>query len=374
VAKYDVTHSCGHTARYNLIGPHRTREWRIQCLQKDPCPDCFEAERQRRNREAAEANRAAELPALRGSEKQIIWAESIRARLIAETEESVQTLGDADPSLIERLCTQDMASWWIDRRELSVRQLLREMQGPAQKPTTFAGELREQEVALAAKAAATLRPEAARTETVAEIRAVGDTLIVEFAEKREDFRQLMRQQLRFTWANTHWARKMTTVTGSILDRLAETGHRLLAAGFPIRIYDDTLRAKAIAGDYEPEQRRWVQRRMDGQYAGWFVLSWPREANLFSEARRLRGSRYLDGKTHVPAEQYEQVLAFAERYGFRLSPGAVGLADQARTVRELSLVTPVAPIPVPDPPAPAGNVPPVLGTPDGVGVSDALRDN
>lgn len=66
------------------------------------------------------------LRALTGSEKQIAWAEKIRAELIP----AIETYISADPRcaanpaagaaikliLMDTLCFQSKASWWIDRR------------------------------------------------------------------------------------------------------------------------------------------------------------------------------------------------------------------------------------------------------------------
>src|SRR6185437_6784356 len=98
-------------------------------------------------------------------------------------------------------------------------------------------------------------------------------------------------------------------------------HTLLSKGFIIRIIDDALRAAAVAGTYTPECTRWITKMVNGQYAGWFCITWPRGDDLYDAARRLPGSRYDAPRVVVPGEQFEQVQDFATRYGFQLSAGA-----------------------------------------------------
>jgi len=84
------------------------------------------------------------LPPLVGTPKQVAWAESIRTRLVAKIDEH-QRACEANPQLqsvgysellrmqVERqtrlfaaIKLKDRASWWIDRREMSVEQLAAE--------------------------------------------------------------------------------------------------------------------------------------------------------------------------------------------------------------------------------------------------------
>lgn len=103
MAKYDVTHTCGHTVEIEQFGPEQARREARAQMRQHPCLAC-------RNAEAAAANAEAGLPALTGSPKQIAWAESIRAKAVANrttTPEQQRIAG---------------AAWWIDHRsQLSPR-------------------------------------------------------------------------------------------------------------------------------------------------------------------------------------------------------------------------------------------------------------
>ena len=81
-----ITYACGHTTREQLYGPMAQRERTIERALDKLCPECYaakiEAERAAESAAAAEAAKNAGLPALTGSEKQIAWAESIRAKQV----------------------------------------------------------------------------------------------------------------------------------------------------------------------------------------------------------------------------------------------------------------------------------------------------
>lgn len=108
----------------------------------DECNDCYQAriarEREEQNREAAEVAALNHWPTLIGTEKQVKWANTIRAetvsklngriarfeeylkeanesydeKLRAECEEELELV----PKVIEYMMSQNKASWWIDNR------------------------------------------------------------------------------------------------------------------------------------------------------------------------------------------------------------------------------------------------------------------
>jgi hypothetical protein len=147
MSKREIEHSCGHTETHNITGPYKGRDAKAAWLAERPCSDCYrakkasEAARQREatNRAAAAANEAEGLPALAGSEKQIAWAETIRAewianvrRMMADHEKKfarrdemeakgvpADVLDEIDMvtrQIAAELTGQTSAAWWIDHR------------------------------------------------------------------------------------------------------------------------------------------------------------------------------------------------------------------------------------------------------------------
>ena len=132
-----LKYECGHTTREQLYGPMAQRERTIERALDRLCPDCYaaklEAERAEESAAAAEAAKDAGLPALTGSEKQIAWAESIRAKQVAELSELDKALATApaktpdqlDAVRIGREVVADMiartsAKDWIEGRDTIV--------------------------------------------------------------------------------------------------------------------------------------------------------------------------------------------------------------------------------------------------------------
>jgi hypothetical protein len=148
MAKYTVTHACGHTVTHALFGAYRDREKKREWLKDGLCSDCYREEQTRLAQAQAEQQG---LPALIGSEKQVAWAAKIRGerldtweRLIAlweakleEKRESgltekergeAQERGIEDPlakasenqrqyhQRLTKARQETSAKWWIDHR------------------------------------------------------------------------------------------------------------------------------------------------------------------------------------------------------------------------------------------------------------------
>src|SRR6185503_6208900 len=78
-----IKHTCGHTETMQLYGSREERERREAWLDSKLCRECERAaQTQQAQSQAAERH----LPTLTGSDKQIAWAERIRAELLAKVE------------------------------------------------------------------------------------------------------------------------------------------------------------------------------------------------------------------------------------------------------------------------------------------------
>lgn len=379
------------------------------------CPDCWATAQQEKRaaqaQAAAEEAAAADLPVLQGTEKQVAWAEVIRstqlrriARVESMLEERVFLTEHAAMAFVLRdgialIRAATTASWWIGARDFDLGEPMYLLSLLAGKPEgSFYGakladvvvQARAHMAGLAtpppvpapqalvddAKAEATLRPAAPKTETIAEVRALASAIEILFPERRDDFRDLAKGALRCQWTAGRWARSMTSTTGTPADRAAEVAHRLLAAGFCVRVYDPAIRAAALAGSYTPECRRWVQVFREGANNGRLALCWSRPDDLYGVAKRIPGARW-DGTAHcmaVPVEQFEQVMDFAEIHHFEISDTARTAIDAARELRNRALVAP----PVPPPAAPKAErsraKPSALDVPVAPEVDDDLRDD
>lgn len=120
-----VTYACGHSVKEVRYGGRY--EEQLERAKKMLCPDCYRKQMQ------AEALDGIKVASLEGSEKQIKWAEDIRARIIGEARkffEANATTPEAEAlanDIITTLANQTSAKWWIDRRDKTQRDLLLEV-------------------------------------------------------------------------------------------------------------------------------------------------------------------------------------------------------------------------------------------------------
>jgi hypothetical protein len=380
--QYNVTYACGHEGTVQLYGKRSEREWKLAREEEKLCPDCWKAERdekrKQKNAEAAEANAAAGLPPLEGTEAQVLWAESIRQEALKFIHDyytgDPYGLDDFDDYLkgLESIKQRVSASWWIDNRQVFYNVdrtgdlLLEEAKRAKLEESAPPAEIVEQ-----AKAEATVYPEKRVTDLVVEI-SVSDNEVSAYLPERSDvFREIVKG-LGYDWGSGRWRKPIKVTNGPASDRAAELGNKLLVAGFPVRIYDPEIRQKAVSGEYEPECKRWVfvtneKHKRPGCLAIW----WSRqEGDFYGTAKRIAGAAWDRPYVIVPPENYEEVLDFAQMYGFQVSEAAKKAIETAKAMKARALVpnTPSKPKEV----IPSGK-PPVLEVPDEVEIDDEFRD-
>lgn len=121
--KVNITYSCGHEGTIEVFGKAEERERKIKYFEEcGLCPNCYKAEKQTEEKTFAEGH---ELPELKGSGKQISWANKIRKELIEKFEKEKPAIrkgaGDDFADFLDDFTNDyyqnDSASWWIDHRE-----------------------------------------------------------------------------------------------------------------------------------------------------------------------------------------------------------------------------------------------------------------
>lgn len=350
MAWYYGTYSCGHEGRTNIVGPVKNREWISERHFEKMCPDCYkehlENERQKANIEAAEKAVEMELPELTGTEKQVAWANTLRQTMINDFEKRFELDFEKKKELLREVLNYVLenkknASWYIDNRgnipieiALEIKKEIDKVE-EAKRPEVKEAIKEQKDL----KTNATVRPENAKTEVVAEISIKADKISVIF-EKNENFREIVKS-LGYEWTGT-WERKINKFNGTAEDRAAELGNKLLNAGFPIMIIDNSIRQNAVDGKYEPEQTRWIYIRTNGDYKGSLAINWnSRNERIYDAARRIKGSKYDNQSVVVKVEHYKEVEDFAKMFGFKFSDGAREAIEQHKQRFEASiLVKPV----------------------------------
>lgn len=352
MAWYNGTFSCGHEGRVNIIGPTKNREWKKEREFSKMCPECYkkwlEEDRKRKNQEALKEAKEMELPELKGTTKQVEWANTLRNDLIKlfqeldekefirerEWNDEIQNLKFEDINIILDYVMRSKveARYYIDNRGKSIYEIMVKEIDEALKPEE------EKEMEHEIFTESTVFPENKVTDSIAKISYDKDKINVKF-EKNEDFRQIVKS-LKYKWEGI-WERKINNLTGTAEDRAAELGNKLLNAGFPIMILDENVRNNAVKGIYEQECDRWIFRRKEGNYAGWLAVKWYDHSDLYSIARKLPGSRYDNGYVMVNISHYKEAQDFANLYGFKFTEKAIkAIEEYKEQLEKVSTVKPV----------------------------------
>ena len=229
----------------------------------------------------------------------------------------------------------------IECSEDELAMLLTELPDPAQRYAILHRAIKPKVAPPTVSERVVLRPEQPVTETIALVKLEGKLIAAILTEKREDFRQVVKFQcnMDFDWNRRCWYRKINQFAGDPRHRVVELCHRLLSASFVIEVDADWVE-DIRAGNYEPEQTRWVKRIVDGsRYNDWFSITWGRFDDFYEVAIRLPGAHYhSDGRcVAVPSPQFEVVLDFAEERNFELSEGALEILAKAKASRAASIL-------------------------------------
>lgn len=353
MAWYYGTYSCGHEGRVNIIGPVKDRQWKADREFSKMCPECYKQYlKKQREKEILEAKKKAEemeLPELTGTEKQVAWAITIRDQLInkfnkAMNDEDYMEIISFD---VRNITKEDMikirdyiienktnAEFYIDTRYWKLDEFIIKYKKDALRPKEEVE--MEKKLLEEIEKEALIVPENAITNSIARIVYENNEIVVTF-EKNDKFIEIVKK-LGYKWINGAWRKEITNTTGTATERIAELGNKLLAAGFPVKIYDHIAREKAINADYEPEHTRWIYLRTSGKYEGWLVIKWQgRNDSLYQIARKLSGSKWDNGVV-VKVEYFEEVEEFARLYDFKFTDAALKAIQEYKEAYQNSVTT------------------------------------
>jgi hypothetical protein len=123
--EYRIAHVCGHEQAHYLSGFSSQMDRKAAWLRTTKCKSCFVAEKRLEQADAAAGDSTAishlDLVALTGSDRQVAWASTIRAKRLAAIIAAAPPTGPTDPHACYVITD---AKWWIDHRDLSDADLL----------------------------------------------------------------------------------------------------------------------------------------------------------------------------------------------------------------------------------------------------------
>lgn len=353
MAWYDITYKCGHTKSVQIMGKREDREKKIAWLEDQICWDCECAKRAEKAKAEAAEN---DFPKLTGSEKQIRWAEQIRVEKYQSIMEAIDRAEKdweqlpADDKRKEALrgkfdhsrmavdywvSTQTAAKDWIEGRfETKLRDLDRAvMLYDTRSPDA---DTQVPQISEPAADDTVVCPDNPTEPGTVEIYLEESRVCVS-SEKSDKLREIVKGR-GFRWDSKDrvWVKTINFATGTAEERGAEIGNLLLNAGFIVKISDESMRKKAIAGDYEPETDRWIHANTE--MPGKVIIKIPfGNDDLYLAARKLTGARWASGRGMVvPASSFAEIEDFADTLGYKLSPGAVKEIEKATKEREINV--------------------------------------
>lgn len=340
MAKYEVTYSCGHTGRVDLVGKGDYREWKLKSLASDLCPECYKIQADKiRAENSAKAEKSAkemELPDLIGTEKQIAWALTLRQNLIDCINTHAEDKKEALDVLNYILFTHTDSKYWIDRRvalntfNAEMRNLVCvEQEEMHDVPTKAIEKEIEKELIVT--------PENSTGKATVTIVDKDGTIITK-SEKDATVIDILKKYY-FRWDGA-WTRESDITTGSAADRIAELGNVLLAAGYPVLFESEEIKQKAIAGLYEPEHTRWILKNAKDPET--LMLWWRgRDEKAYSLARKVKGSKYVDGAVIAGIAHMDAITNLIKFEGFVMSDAAKEAVKAYDRLHEAKIVVALA---------------------------------
>ncbi len=353
MAKYIVRGACGHDVPVDVFGTEEDRIWKLDhwYFGRVTCDEC----KKKKRAEFVERAKEYGLPPLTGTDKQISWAEAIRASGYEYLTNQIQTRikgsekglyrigyeygkngttetarGSMDARIEtfmnsvaieeEKLKMVDRyfgyytkASYWIEHQYLLDERHLLEW---AEKHTPEIEENRvfEKEV----QESLTITPENVVKQDRVTLKVSGNIIIAEYA-KDADFIAIVKG-LGYMWSGYDWRNKYPEVTGSIVDREAEIGHELLENGFVVTFSTAEAMEKAVSGEYEDAKTRFILKSDDSH----LLISWiGKDDKMYRAGKELKSAKY-DGNQHgfiVKASYYQDIEGLIDYMGMAVSEAA-----------------------------------------------------
>ena len=342
--QYDVRYACGHEETVTLYGPTRERERKLRWMEGVLCPEC-----QKAKNEKAIQDRTKELglPELRGSEKQIAWAQTIRLekldrlggwadRIKSRTEELSERLNsEEDTEKIEKvrkkldvgrdklallletidyLSSIDESHWWIEHRSDSEETLVdacKERKG-IEMERAIEEETKPQMVVM--------EPERKETSTVCTMTTTDSSVLIR-CDKDEHIRLTVKAR-GFTWdgSRTAWVKSVTEKTGPVKDLAPDTARILLQKGITVKTYP-SIKDVLESGSYEPECHRWVQVSREGDR---LAINKVDEVKCYPDGKET----YRRDFVLVDPALWREVREFAEMHNYKITKKADAMLRKA----------------------------------------------
>lgn len=365
MAKYNITYKCGHEDRVELFGKMSVREWRLEQMAGELCPECQrKAEMERLKKQEEEDG----LPSLTGSEKQIAWAMKLRddalkhlritsynadvkiQQLQKQNDDvsGLQLIKEYVNTTMMYMSEQTDSKFFIDRRdelkairvtyfdvlsESGINKYLQKYEkykqeyDDAHDVYAIAAKQEQEELernkAEAEKSAqVTIQPEQKGSNTIVTLKVQDDTvkLCSDYDSNLVDV--IHKLELKMTWNRPCWEFKAELFRGTAESALIEIGNKLLEKGYTVVFPSRKMADMALTGSFE-------KYKMNAVYAhktekNTLVVEYDKSDNGIPVLLGfIRGSKFKRNSNmcYVPVSAYESLEELSEANNFAWSKAA-----------------------------------------------------
>lgn len=276
-------------------------------------------------------NKENNLATLTGSDKQIAWANKIRKNFMVLINSSIlnrkANVNEEILLAIERFKRETESSFFIDHRDTKTLQTIlwqlheQRLREIIENETRNLGIVADAEIVLTPK-------ETICKDPVRILVQVG--LVIARFRKHEKVNELFKRH-RYRWDNNekYWVIK----TQSETDRAAELAARLLNMGVPVIMHNEESRYKLETRSFEIANHKVIGTNAEETL---FIVNFPYDKNIEKILEStLNGNVYSKGRIAIKKAFTDDLIDFAEEYGFRFNPYGAKLRDS--TPRKINLI-------------------------------------
>ncbi|MFW5760210.1 MAG: hypothetical protein ACOCXH_04430 [Cyclobacteriaceae bacterium] len=190
-----------------------------------------------------------------------------------------------------------------------------------------------------------IKPADPRNMVLARVHVEDNNIIVDYPARNDTFYDLIKVKLGYRWDTARWVKAVDKYSGPIRDRIVETACEMLNKNFCVQISAEYIE-DIKAGDYSPEQTRWIKAVTSGRNEGKLAVcyNWPGE-DFFKELKKIDGFEFDKPHKLFRPENFVALEEFAEVYNFKFSEKAWELVeaekrkwDEAVEVERIQLVS------------------------------------
>ena len=321
MSKCCVHYSCGHYGQVELFGRSIDKNYKVKKIEKSVCPECKALESDKIN---AEFEREWELPELTGTQKQVSWARPLRKQLLLAIValHSKKIVDDNMMSLSIQYFSKIVdAEWYIRNRKKDVMELISTCEDEQPEPETFAPDDDS-----ADDIKNVLYPECAQSEDIAYIFGDEKEVLVSSVKNETIIESLKKNGMRWNGKTRNWYIKLNETTGGLADMQARIGNALLNDGIPVKIDDDSVRSRAVSGDFPQLYRRWISIIPNTRYV---QIDWEQgNYSMLGFVMSLPNVKARGKGATVNSKYYDSIREFAELNDFKFTKMAMELLDDA----------------------------------------------